>query len=108
MPLMDFAFSRQWNYQVSKEGGKLLTTRCEIRQFIIEFLSREHSLPADQDIEALAYIDEGYADSMSVLRLVLELESNFGVRFEDGDLSSPAFRTVGGLLNLIEQKLTVI
>lgn len=44
-------------------------------------------------------------DSVSVLELVIEVETAFGVQFQDTDLSVQLFQSVGSLADAIERKL---
>ena len=46
-------------------------------------------------------------DSVAVLELVVEVENQFGITFEDDDLSVELFRNVGSLASAVEKKLTV-
>ena len=45
-------------------------------------------------------------DSVAVLELVVEVENQFGVTFEDDDLSVELFNSVGSLTSAVEKKLT--
>jgi len=44
-------------------------------------------------------------DSMAVVGLIGELESQFGIQFADDEISADTFQTFGSLVQLIEQKL---
>ncbi|WP_300655632.1 acyl carrier protein [Hydrogenophaga sp.] len=44
-------------------------------------------------------------DSMAVLALITELESHFGITFNDEDLHAEVFATVGSLNALVQQQL---
>ena len=44
-------------------------------------------------------------DSMAVVGLIGELESQFGIQFADDEISADSFQTFGSLVALIEQKL---
>ena len=46
-------------------------------------------------------------DSVAVLELVVEVENQFGITFEDDDLSVELFRSVGSLASAVEKKLSV-
>jgi acyl carrier protein len=51
------------------------------------------------------YIKAGLVDSLSLLRFVMDLEVEFGVEISNEEIVSPEFRTVGGLVALLERKL---
>jgi acyl carrier protein len=44
-------------------------------------------------------------DSMAVVGVIGELESQFGIQFADDEISADSFETLGSLVQLIEQKL---
>ena len=44
-------------------------------------------------------------DSVAILDLIMETEKEFGVVFEDSDVSMELFKTVGTLASAIERKL---
>lgn len=44
-------------------------------------------------------------DSMAVTNLILALEDDFGLMFDDNELSAEAFETVGTLIELVKNKL---
>jgi acyl carrier protein len=44
-------------------------------------------------------------DSMAVVSIVAALEDEFGIGFDDDELSGEVFATVGSLTQLVEQKL---
>ncbi len=44
-------------------------------------------------------------DSIAVLELIMEIESEFGVEFRDSDMSVELFRTVGSLAAGVEERL---
>lgn len=44
-------------------------------------------------------------DSMAVVGLIGEIESQFGVQFADDEISADSFQTLGALVDLIERKL---
>ena len=53
----------------------------------------------------LNYHKQGLVDSLGMVRLILTLESKYGIVFTDEDVSDPAFTTVGGLVAIIERKM---
>lgn len=43
-------------------------------------------------------------DSMSVIQLITELENQLGLNFDDDDLNSETFATVGSLVEFVNSK----
>ena len=76
-----------------------------IRDFIITYLQQEYTFP-DENIDTINYVEKGYIDSLAILKFVVELEEEFGVEFSDDELSLPDFKMVGGLIRLIELKVS--
>ena len=50
------------------------------------------------------YYDKGAIDSFSIIELIEEVESRFGIRFGDTDFRDKRFPTVAGLAELITEK----
>lgn len=76
-----------------------------IRQFILDYIQTEYSIPADIDAGKLNFVETGYVDSVGMIRFVVALEEEFDIEFNDDELSDPAFKVVGALEKMIEQKI---
>lgn len=59
----------------------------------------------ERSTRLLGYLPE--LDSLAVVNVITELERQFGVQIEDDEVSADTFETVGSLVKLIEQKLSV-
>jgi acyl carrier protein len=44
-------------------------------------------------------------DSMTVVAVIITLEEEFDIEFEDDEITADSFATLGDLVNLVEQKL---
>lgn len=77
----------------------------KIESFVVKYIEKKSKLPQDCDLSALKYIDDGYIDSMGLLKFVIELEKNFDIQISEEDMLSPDFRTFGGLVNMVENKI---
>ena len=42
----------------------------EIKEFIVDYIQREYTLPADTDVMELNYIESGYIDSLGFVQFV--------------------------------------
>lgn len=78
----------------------------QIRSFVISYLKKKSDLPEDEQIDTLNYLDEGYIDSLGVMRFAFELEETFAVELSPEDLTSEEFRTIGGVIKLVANKLS--
>jgi acyl carrier protein len=76
-----------------------------IRRFVLERIGRKARLPGAAVLETFDYIDSGHVDSFGMLRFVMEMESEFGITFSDADLLNPRFRSVGGVIALVGEKV---
>jgi len=76
------------------------------RDFVIGHLSREQPIPGQTEEERLGtdYLYAGLLDSLGLIELVGELEARFAVRLDQDDFEDPRFKTVGGLIEIVELK----
>lgn len=75
-----------------------------VREVVQAFVQKKDRLPADFDPDTFDYLEQGYVDSIGVIQFMGLLEERFGIRFEDADLESPEFRTIGGLVRMVLRK----
>jgi acyl carrier protein len=80
------------------------TSAPAAKDAVLSFLRSRGAVPnGDAQLRQFAYLDQGILDSFGIVEMVTELESQLEVRFSPGDLQSSEFRTVGGLIDLIER-----
>lgn len=75
------------------------------RQFVLRLVGKKARLPKDVDIDSFNYIDSGYIDSIELIHFVVEIESEFDIEIAEADMDSLEFKTVGGLVSIIEKKV---
>lgn len=76
-----------------------------IKQFVIEIISKRCKLPELSKIDLFNYIDAGHIDSMALIKFLVEIESKFDIEISAEDLVLPEFKTIGGLVSIIDEKL---
>ena len=76
----------------------------EIKDFFVDYIQREYTLPADTDVMELNYIESGYIDSLGFVQFVALIEEEFDIVFSDEELDSPDMKVVGKLVALIDRK----
>jgi acyl carrier protein len=76
-----------------------------VRPFILRYVQKKAKLPQGIDLGCFDYIDAGYVDSMGIIKFVMDIESEFDIVITDEELNSYNFRTVDGVIALIEGKL---
>ena len=74
---------------------------------IIDLLEKRGPIPGKDDQERLAYnyLDAGHVDSINMIQFTLEIEELFGVVLTPEDTISEQFRSVRGLVQIVEDKL---
>lgn len=77
----------------------------KIKEFILDYLQREYSLPEDIDVMDFNYIESGYVDSMGLIQFIATIEDEFNISFTDDDLENPDIKVVGKLINIITEKI---
>lgn len=75
-----------------------------IQEFVIGLLEKKATLPPEfhDDVD---FIEAGIVDSIGIIKFVLELERKFDVEITDSDIESKAFRSVNGVVSLVQSKL---
>ena len=78
-----------------------------VRPFVLKRIQQKAKLPPDADLAGFDYIDAGYVDSIGIIKFVMEIEAEFDVVITDDDLTGRQFRTVDGVIALVEGKLGI-
>lgn len=76
-----------------------------VKEFIIDYIQREYTIPDDIDIMNLNYVEEGYIDSLGLIQFIAVIEDEFGISFTDEDLASPDVKVVGKMVALVTAKM---
>ncbi|WP_127015404.1 acyl carrier protein [Anoxybacter fermentans] len=76
-----------------------------VSDFIINRLQQKYTIDKNIDIETLNYVESGYIDSLGIIKFIVEIEDEFGIEFSDEEIADPSFKTVGGLIKLVERKV---
>lgn len=77
----------------------------EIQVFVLSLLTKKNSLPRVDDVLAINFYKQGLVDSVDLIKFVLELEEEFNIDFSTEDMVDSNFKTIGGLCDMIMQKL---
>jgi acyl carrier protein len=77
-----------------------------VRNIVFAELQRTRQIPGDSESARLTcdYLQAGVIDSLGLIDLVTRLESELGIAFTSDEFEDPRFRTVGGLIDIIEHK----
>lgn len=77
-----------------------------IRAFVLALLEKKSRLPKGFD-DASDFIKAGIVDSVAIIKFILEIESGFDIEISESDIESDDFRTVRGLVAMIDRKTQV-
>lgn len=80
-------------------------TDVDVREVVFTFLRLKGKIPGNTEEEQLAYpyLDKKLIDSLGVVEMVLTFEEKFDIHLEPEHMQSREFRTIGGLIALIER-----
>jgi acyl carrier protein len=72
---------------------------------VLALLEKKSRLPKGFD-DTSDFIKTGIVDSVGIIKFILEIESRFDIEITEADIETDDFRTVRGLVALIERKTT--
>ncbi|WP_149539638.1 acyl carrier protein [Siccirubricoccus phaeus] len=76
-----------------------------VRPYIPKRIQAKAKLPPGADPANFDDIASGHADSLGIVKFILDIESEFEMESSDRELNSCAFRAVEGVIALVEGKL---
>ena len=77
----------------------------KIKDFILDYIQREYTLPDDIDVMKFNYVESGYVDSLGLIQFIATIEDEFNISFTDEDLADPNIKVVGKLIEIIHRKM---
>ncbi len=79
--------------------------KADPRAAVLEYLESKGPIPATTPEEKLdyRYLDRGHIDSFGLIEMISHLEQKLGVRFEPKHMQSEEFRSVGGLITILQK-----
>jgi acyl carrier protein len=77
----------------------------DVKRTVLGFMRERATLPDLPESEQLTvlYLDDGLIDSMTFVELIGTLEDDYGIRFEPEHLQSEEFRTLGGVVEVVNR-----
>ena len=77
----------------------------DVKQVVFAYLESKNKIPGSSETEKLGcyYLDSGVIDSLGIIEMITTFEEKFQIQFSSDDMQSTDFRTIGGLINLIER-----
>lgn len=82
-----------------------ISTRGDVHDYVCRLIQKKCRFPENCAIDELDYLETGYIDSMALIKFVLDIEAKFDIEISEFDMLAPQFRTVGGLVCMIGEKI---
>ncbi|OQB49335.1 MAG: acyl carrier protein [bacterium ADurb.Bin157] len=76
-----------------------------VTEFICEMLEKKVLLPKEKNLDKYRYLENGHLDSLSLVKFIYMTEDKFDIEFSAEDTQSDEFRTIGGLVKMITDKI---
>lgn len=77
---------------------------AETKDWIVKwFKERNPGITIDSTVD---FYKARLVDSFGIIELIEELEDYFSIHFDDSDFKLPSFRTIQGLAQMINQKIS--
>ena len=79
----------------------------KIQRFIIDFLEEKKPIQTrnKKDILKYRYLEDGQIDSLELFSFIQKIETCFNIKLRPKETNSNEFRSVGGLVQIIKNKL---
>ena len=77
----------------------------DVKSFVLDYIQREYTVPAEVDILSMNYIESGYVDSLGLIQFIATIEDEFEIAFSDEELENEDIKIVGKLISMIEKKI---
>ena len=76
----------------------------DVKEFVLDYIQREYTIPEDVDVMTLNYVESGYVDSLAIIQFIATIEDEFNIAFSDEELQDPNIMIVGKLIEMVEGK----
>ena len=79
----------------------------DIFNFIVSLLERHGPVSGKDEMEKLAYrfLETGHIDSFTLNEFIIEIEDQFDIVLSPDDTQSEEFRSIGGLIEIIKNRI---
>ncbi len=79
----------------------------DVREKVLSFFRSKSAFQDDNTVDMNSdYLDAGWLDSMQLVEMIVTFEQEFGIKFSAREMQSEEFRTLEGLIVLLE-RLTI-
>ncbi len=79
--------------------------REAITAFIIKYFEKKKPIKDGLDINSVNYLEEGFVDSLGLMKFIVALEEEFEIEITDQDMEHDSFYLVAGLVNCCLNKV---
>lgn len=78
----------------------------EIKEKLLEIVEEEMpEVEADKVDTAASFVDEYDVDSVSLIKVIVDAENAFGIKFDDRELALNKYESFDDVIDVIENKL---
>lgn len=79
------------------------TQNNNIHAFVVNLIEKKAKLPQEYDL-SFDFMQSGHIDSMGLIKFILAIESAFDIEISEADMQRQDFKTLGGIVKIIEEK----
>lgn len=74
------------------------------KQLLSNFLKQDIFFSDEEFADDQQLIDSGMIDSISIVKVIIFMEKNFGISFKEDDMDPENFETLQAMLETVERK----
>ncbi|NKC18136.1 hypothetical protein CWC29_004665 [Pseudoalteromonas sp. S4498] len=82
-------------------GFLLMPSETQLLEFFHTFLLARGVAVKSEQLQSFNFMESGLLDSFEMLSMVMQIETDFGVRLTPEQMLRPGSATVGGLIDVI-------
>ena len=81
----------------------------DIFNFIVSLLEKHGPVSGKDEMEKLTYrfLETGHIDSFTLNEFIIEIEDQFSIAMSPEDMQSEEFRSIGGLIEIIKNRINL-
>jgi len=76
----------------------------EVEKWLVDWFSDKLDCSAKEIDINVDFFEEEYIDSLKIFELIMEIEYNFNIKFNNNDFLDKRVHSISGLINLINSK----
>jgi len=77
----------------------------DVTEFVIKYFEKKKPIKDAMDINCINYLEEGFVDSLGLMKFIVALEEKFDIEITEEDMEKDEFYLTDGLTNIIIRKV---